>query len=103
MTGLQKKCRLFLCACMEINNHRIIVAGSFTFITPKTTLMLSPALINKAIILGFMVMVGYSIAKSIQNGSLTGLILAIVSLCAGIYFLYLLAQAKEQAEREDTV
>lgn len=65
--------------------------------------MLSPALINKAIILGFMVMVGYSIAKSIQAGSPLGLVLAIVSLCAGIYFLYLLAQAKKQAEQEDTV
>ena len=64
--------------------------------------MLSPALINKAIILSFMVLVGYSIAKSIQAASPLGLILAIVSLCAGIYFLYLLAQAKEQAELEDT-
>lgn len=65
--------------------------------------MLSPSLINKAIILGFMVMVGYSIAKSIQAGSPVGLVLAIVSLCSGLYFLYLLAQAKEQAEQEDTV
>ena len=95
--------QVFLLACMEINSRCIIWLDRSLFITQKTTLMLSPALINKAIILGFMVMVGYSIAKSIQVGSPLGLILAIVSLCAGIYFLYLLTQAKEQAEQEDTV
>jgi hypothetical protein len=45
-----------------------------------------------------MVLVGFSIAKSIQAGSPLGLILAVVSLCAGGYFVYLLKQAKEQEE-----
>ena len=60
--------------------------------------MLSHPLLTRCIILGFMVLVGFSIAKSIQAGSPLGLILALVSLCAGGYFVYLLKQAKEQEE-----
>lgn len=65
--------------------------------------MLSRTLINRFIILGFIVLVGFSLAKSIQSGSPLGLILAIVSLCASVYFLYLLGQVKKQAEQEDTI
>lgn len=61
--------------------------------------MLSRAFISRCIILLFMVLVGYSIAKSLQAGSPLGLILAILSLCAGVYFVYLLRQAaREQQE-----
>ena len=60
------------------------------------------ALLNRVIILGFMVLVGYCLAKSIQAQSLMGILLALTSLCAGIYFLYLLAKAREEAEREET-
>ena len=60
--------------------------------------MLSRTFISRCIILGFMVLVGYSIAKSIQAGSPLGLILAIISLGAGVYFIYLLRQATEQEE-----
>ena len=60
--------------------------------------MLSSAFITRCIILGFMVLVGYSIAKSIQAGSSLGLMLAIVSLFAGIYFVHLLRRASEQEE-----
>jgi len=45
-----------------------------------------------------MVLVGFSIAKSIQAGSPLGLILSLVSLFSGVYFVYLLKQAKEQEE-----
>lgn len=61
--------------------------------------MLYRSLISRGIILGFMVLVGYSIAKSLQAGSTLGLILAIVSLCAGVCFVYLLKQLSDQ-ERE---
>ena len=68
----------------------------------KPLLMLSRTLINRALILGFMVLVGYSIGMSIQSGSILALILSITSLGAGIYFLYLLAKIREQADQEET-
>jgi hypothetical protein len=58
--------------------------------------------LNRLIVLGFMVLVGFSLAKSIQAKSMMGLILALTSLGAGIYFLYLLAKAKEEAEQKET-
>lgn len=58
--------------------------------------MLYRSLLSRCIILGFMVMVGYSIAKSLQAGSTLGMILAIVSFCAGVCFIYLLRQAGRQ-------
>ncbi|MGZ8539892.1 MAG: hypothetical protein ACXWV6_04540 [Chitinophagaceae bacterium] len=82
---------------MEINIHRITLLpthhSSF-----KTTLMLSHPLFTRCLILGFMVLVGFSIAKSIHAGSTLGLILALVSLSAGVYVVYLLQQTKEQEE-----
>ena len=60
-------------------------------------------LLNRLIIPGFMVLVGYSLAKSIYSQTVTGIILALTSLSAGIYFLYLLAKAKEESRQEETV
>ena len=68
----------------------------------KTTLMLSRTFVNRFLILSFMVLVGFSIAKSIQVSSLLGLILAIISLGAGIYFIYLLQQLNANREQEET-
>jgi len=62
--------------------------------------MLSRTAINRLIILGFMVLVGFSLAKSIQSESLLGLFLSLTSLGAGIYFLYLLARMKHEMETE---
>lgn len=56
---------------------------------------------NKAIILGFMGLVGFSLAKAIYSGSFLGIVLAFVALGAGIYFLYILAKAKAQLEAEE--
>ena len=72
------------------------------FLYLKTTLMFLHTLINRFFILGFMVLVGFSIAKSIQASSPLGLLLAIVSLGLGIYFIYLLQQLKAGREREET-
>ena len=63
--------------------------------------MTSKTFLNRLIILGFMVLVGYSIAKSIYSQSVMGIILALTSLGAGVYFLYLLAKAKEQSRQEE--
>ncbi len=64
--------------------------------------MLSHTHINRLIVICFMVLVGFSIAKSIQASSPLGLILAIVSLGAGIYFIYLLQQLHANQETEET-
>jgi len=62
--------------------------------------MLSRETINRIIIIGFMVLVGFCLAKAIYYNSVMGIILALTSLGAGIYFLYILAKAKEEMEAE---
>ncbi|HMK28025.1 MAG TPA: hypothetical protein VK483_18495 [Chitinophagaceae bacterium] len=57
--------------------------------------------LNRIIILGFMALVGFCLAKAISTGSVMGIILAFVSLGAGVYFLYILANAKKELEREE--
>lgn len=63
---------------------------------PKTQLMISREIINRIIIIAFMVLVGFCFAKAIYNRSFIGILLALVSLSAAVYFLYLLAKAKEE-------
>jgi hypothetical protein len=60
--------------------------------------MLSRQVINRIIILGFMVLVGFCLAKAIYHKSFMGIVLALVSLGAGIYFLYILVKAREEME-----
>ena len=64
--------------------------------------MFLQTLINRFFILGSMVLVGFSMAKSIQASSPLGFLLAIVSLALGIYFIYLLQQLKTGREREES-
>jgi hypothetical protein len=58
--------------------------------------MITRQFINRLIILGFMVLVGYCLARAIQIGSFMGVVLALTSLGAAVYFLYLLVKAKEE-------
>jgi hypothetical protein len=60
--------------------------------------MLSRQVINRIIILGFMVLVGFCLAKAIYHKSFMGIVLALVSLGAGIYFLYILVKARQEME-----
>ena len=62
--------------------------------------MISRTHINRLIIFIFMILVGYSLAYGIKTQSVIGIILALVSLGAGVYFLYLLAKAREQLKQE---
>jgi hypothetical protein len=62
--------------------------------------MISRTHINRLIILGFMGLVGYALAYGIRVRSTTGILLALISLGAGIYFLYLLAKARREFEQE---
>jgi Na+/H+ antiporter NhaD/arsenite permease-like protein len=57
-------------------------------------------IINKVIILGFMALVGFALAKAIYYKSFMGITLAVISLGAAVYFLYILAKAKEEYEAE---
>jgi Na+/H+ antiporter NhaD/arsenite permease-like protein len=64
--------------------------------------MLSRTTINRSIIIGFLVLIGFSLAKAIYHKSFMGITLALVSLGAAIYFLYVLAKAREEMETEKT-
>ena len=64
--------------------------------------MLSREWINRIIVFSFMILVGFSLAKSVQLGSVVGFILALVSLSAGIYFLYILAKAQQDVETDES-
>jgi hypothetical protein len=51
-----------------------------------------------------MALIGFCLARSVYYGSVIGIILALTSLGASIYFLYLLAKAKdENVETEEAV
>ncbi|NOT51158.1 MAG: hypothetical protein HOP10_07755 [Chitinophagaceae bacterium] len=63
--------------------------------------MISKTFFNRLIILGFMALVGFCLAKAINSGSVMGIILALVSLGAGIYFLYMVVKAKQELEAEE--
>jgi uncharacterized membrane protein len=56
--------------------------------------------VNRLIILGFMGLVGFCLAKAISTGSFMGILLAMVSLGAGIYFLHILRKAKREMEMQ---
>ncbi len=64
--------------------------------------MISKLFINRLIIIGFMIAVGFCLARGIQAKSITGFLLAIVSLGAGVYFVYLQGRAKADMEAEET-
>jgi hypothetical protein len=69
--------------------------------TSKTTLMISGRIINRLIILSFFVLIGYCLATSIAVRSGIGILLALVSLGAGVTFLYLLGKKQDQPETEE--
>lgn len=64
--------------------------------------MFSRQTINQLIIIGFMVLAGFCLAKAIYHESVMGITLTPVSLGAVIYFLYILAKASEEKEAEET-
>ena len=66
----------------------------------KTRLMLSRTTLNRAIIIGFMVLIGYCLAKAIYHKRFMGITLALVSLGAALYFLYILVKAREEMDME---
>lgn len=67
----------------------------------KQQLMLSRETINRIIIIGFMILVGFCLAKAIYHKSVMGIILALTSLGAGIYFLYMVVKANEEMKQRE--
>ena len=91
---------LFMDASQPVSN--LIVHSFRTSAELKNRLMLSRSTLNRIIIIGFMVLVGFCLAKAIYHKSFMGITLALVSLAAVIYFLYILAKASEEREGEET-
>ncbi len=67
----------------------------------KLTLMFTHPLVSRLLIIAFMIIVGFALAKAFYTGSFLGIILAMVSLVAGIYFIHTLIRARKELEREE--
>lgn len=63
--------------------------------------MLSRQSVNRLIIVGFMVLVGYCLAKAIYQQSTLGIVLAMISFTSGICFLYLVVRAGKRADADE--
>ena len=63
--------------------------------------MIARHIVNKIIIVSFMVLIGFSLAKAIYHKSFMGIILALIAFGAAIYFLYVLVNAKKELETEE--
>lgn len=68
----------------------------------KNRYLITRTTLNKIVIIGFMVLIGFSLAKAIYHGSFMGITLALVALGASVYFLYILVKAKEESETRET-
>ncbi len=64
--------------------------------------MLSRSVINKLIIITFLGLVGFCLARAIYYGSFWGIALALISLGAGVYFLYILVKTRTAAAEAET-
>jgi len=64
--------------------------------------MISRKFINRAIILVFFVLTGYCFATSIAVRSIIGMILAAISMAAGVAFLYLLTRQQRETDTEES-
>ena len=56
--------------------------------------------ISRLIIFAFMILVGLALVYGIRARSITGIILSLTSLGAGIHFLILLVKAKQEMQQE---
>ena len=62
--------------------------------------MISRPHINRIIVVTFMVLIAFALVYGIKSRSVTGIILSLTSLIAGIHFLSLLAKARRELEQE---
>ena len=64
--------------------------------------MIPRFIINILLVFVVVVAVGYCVAESLKYGSAIGFILALTSLGAVVYFIYLLAKGRQEQETEET-
>jgi K+ transporter len=69
----------------------------------KPPLMIPRILINLTLVFVVVAAVGYCVSESLKYGSAIGFILALTSLGAVIYFVYLLSKVKPENETEESV
>lgn len=62
--------------------------------------MIHKPILNRFLIISFMILVGFCLARGVYYQSTIGIVLALTSLGAGICFLYLLTKAKQEMETE---
>lgn len=55
----------------------------------------------RIIIIGFMILVGVCLAKSVYSQNALGVILAGISLAAGVYFVFLFNKANAEIEEAE--
>ena len=79
------------------------LSSTHIFENLKPSLMIPRAVINVIIVFVFVALVGYSVAQSLKYESFIGFILALTSLGAAIYFIYLLTKARQETEAEETI
>ncbi|MFN8291700.1 MAG: hypothetical protein U0U70_15695 [Chitinophagaceae bacterium] len=65
--------------------------------------MLSRSILSRLIIFGFMILVGFALAMAIYYKSFMGVSLALVSLGAGVYFIYLMGKAKREIQEAEEI
>jgi hypothetical protein len=80
--------------CILRLSYTILKHGICPF---KMQLMISKPTAHRLILVAFMVLVGFSLAKAIYSQSIIGVLLSVVSLVAGFFCLYLLGKAREEA------
>jgi len=90
------------CICVRISAvSNLIVHWCRSHGSAKNRLMISRHTLNRIIIISFMVLIGFSLAKAIYHKSFMGITLAFISLGAAVYFLYILVKAKQEMEAEE--
>ena len=91
---------------MEIKNRRIPLLPTLHLLTSpaktgrKTRLMITRPHINRLIVFAFMTLVVLALVYGIKARSITGIILSLTSLGAGIHFLSLLTKANREMEQD---
>lgn len=65
--------------------------------------MLSRSILSRLLIFGFMVLVGFALAMAIYYKSFMGVLLALVSLGAGVYFIHLLSKARREIQEAEEI
>lgn len=60
-------------------------------------------ILSRVIIFAFLTLVGFALAMGFYYGSFMGITLALVALCAGIYFIHLMAKAKREMQEAEEI